>query len=76
MGQTGMTTRRLLLIILDANTTHEAVTCYARQCTRTNFPSNKKQLLNPGGFKNYSTTLTYIWLSLYILAVLAVAQLG
>lgn len=41
MEQTGMTTWRLLLNILDANTIHEAGTYYARQCTRPNFPGNE-----------------------------------
>lgn len=52
----------------------EAGTYYARQCTRTNLPSNKQQLLNPGGFKICSMTLKHIYLSFYI--VLVVAQLG
>lgn len=37
-----VTSRRLLLIILYTNTTHEAGIHYARQCRRTNFPSNKQ----------------------------------
>lgn len=66
MEQPAMTTRRLLLIILGANTTHKAGTYHARQRTRPNVPGNK-QLLHPGGFKNYFITLKHIWLLFYIL---------